>query len=599
MSVQTQPRHPLAVQLNWYPGVDYPSAPEANTLEYLHTMRSNYVNVTAGETPRDLYMRLAKTAANYKKHLNIENLEEKFFSILWELIFVPATPVATNFGNDRGLPISCFGGTVADSMWDINLKSTEMSMLSKYGGGTSYDFSAVRPIGSPIKNGQNGHSDGIIPFMHRFDSVIRDSKQGQTRRGAVALYLSSDHKELESFLRIRKHEGAVELQCHNVNHGVIFDDEFMLKVKNGDPEARKIYQEVMVTRVERGQPYMLYKGNMNKNLPDAFKIHKLVNTTSNLCTEIFLPTDADHTFVCCISSLNALKFDLWEQYDAVFLATLFLDAVLQEFLDKAKAFPNGIESAIRFAEKSRALGLGVMGLHDFFFSKRLPFTSLPARAYNKKIFAFLQKESIRASVFMYESGEPQPEWCVGTNRNNLTNNAVAPNRSSSKLGGGVAEGIQPKAANAYIDKDAKGAYVRSSTFLDALFDEKGFSAEQKAALWESIAERDGSVQHLAELTPEEREVFLTFSEINQLHLVEMAGDRQPFIDQGQSLNLHFDHDAPVDFVTYVHYRAWELGLKSLYYYRGESVLTADSASTTTSVNTVSNRYDTECEACSG
>jgi len=555
--------HDLAKKQGW--SID--DIPEwGNNSLYLTTMLGGYLQNK--ETPKDAYNRIASTAATY---LNKPELFSKFFEILWNGWLIPSTPVMSNFGTNRGLPISCFGGYIGDSMYDIYRKNLEMAVLSKHGGGTAYDFSEIRPKGALIKDGSNGTTDGIIPFMKSFDSTIIASKQGKMRRGAVALYLSANHPEFADFLKIREPKGDINRQCHNIHMGAKFSNDFMEEVVNKNGSKRELWLEHIKTRVKTGEPYTFFTDNANANLKSTFSTYNLKVRHSQLCAEIMLPSDENHTFVCCLSSMNLYKWEEWSKTDAVYYATIFLDAVISEFLDKAKHI-QGIEDSIRFAEKSRALGLGALGWASLLQKMRIPFVGIQATSLTRVIFSHLKEKSDKASMWMAsEFGEPT--WCKGSGYRNLTCIAVAPNRSSSKLAGGVSQGIEPFAANLYMDDDAKGAHLRRNPDLETLLDEKGLNTPQT---WDIIAEDKGSVKNIDELTEEEKEIFRTFKEINQLELVRQAAVRQEYIDQGQSLNLAFFHDAPAKWINQVHIEAWKLGIKALYYLRSESNLRADS-----------------------
>lgn len=555
--------HDLAKKQGW--SID--DIPEwGNNSLYLTTMLGGYLQNK--ETPKDAYNRIASTAATY---LNKPELFSKFFEILWNGWLIPSTPVMSNFGTNRGLPISCFGGYIGDSMYDIYRKNLEMAVLSKHGGGTAYDFSEIRPKGAPIKDGTNGTTDGIIPFMKSFDSTIIASKQGKMRRGAVALYLSANHPEFADFLKIREPKGDINRQCHNIHMGAKFSNDFMEEVVNKNGSKRELWLEHIKTRVKTGEPYTFFTDNANANLKSTFSTYNLKVRHSQLCAEIMLPSDENHTFVCCLSSMNLYKWEEWSKTDAVYYATIFLDAVISEFLDKAKHI-QGIEDSIRFAEKSRALGLGALGWASLLQKMRIPFVGIQATSLTRVIFSHLKEKSDKASMWMaVEFGEPT--WCKGSGYRNLTCIAVAPNRSSSKLAGGVSQGIEPFAANLYMDDDAKGAHLRRNPDLETLLDEKGLNTPQT---WDIIAEDKGSVKNIDGLTEEEKEIFRTFKEINQLELVRQAAVRQEYIDQGQSLNLAFFHDAPAKWINQVHLEAWKLGIKALYYLRSESNLRADS-----------------------
>lgn len=585
----------IAEKNGWVSGVDFPEW--GNNDLYLKTINGNYL--LKNETPKEMYARIAKTAEKHSK--GIYSFRD-FFDVLWNGWVIPATPVAANFGTDRGLPISCFGGLVGDDLYEIGRKVTEMTMLSKGGGGTAYDVSELRGIGEPIKNGLLGYSDGIIPQIHRFDSAILAAKQGDTRKGAAAIYCDAMHPESLSFINMRRPRGDINRQNKNIHHGLKCSDEFMNKVDSGDEKAREIWKHSLITRVETGEPYIMYTDNANKNLRPGYALHNLTVKHSQLCTEIFLPTDPRHTFVCCLSAMNLAKFDEWKDTKAVKIAITLLDAVIEEFLIKATStFINedgemelvhkGIEDAVRFAKKSRALGLGALGWHSFLQSKRIPFIGLLANSFTKNIFGQIKAQAEEASKELAEHlGEPL--WCKGTGQRNLNLLAIAPNRGSSKLAGGLSQGVEPYAANAWVDGDAKAMHIRVNPELKKLLQEKGKDTPE---IWRDIEEGKlspkGSVAHLDFLTEEEKEVFLTFREINQLELVRQACIRQEYIDQGQSINLRFAKDAPAKFINQVHMEAWKGGLKSLYYLRSESTLNADSKSSV--------YEDQECVACEG
>jgi len=562
MKIET---HDIGKNMGWKVGIDFPEW--GNNALYLTTIRGGYL--LDGETPKDGYIRVSSRAAEL---LNKPELQERFFDILWKGWLIPSTPVMANLGTDVALPISCFSSHVGDSMYEIYRKNLEMAMLSKYGGGTAYDFSAIRAIGTKIKDGRGGSSDGIIPFIKSFDSTILASKQGKTRRGAVAIYLNAEHGEFKEFLEVREPKGDVNRQSHNIHQGAIFTDEFMNKVIEKNGKEREIWLETLKKRVKTGEPYTMFIDNANNVLPEWWKQNDLKIRHSNLCSEIFLPTDETHTLVCCLSSLNLVKFEEWKDTDTVYLSTMFLDSVMEDFLQKGNSSEyKGIEDAVRFATKSRALGLGALGWHSFLQSKMIPFVSIEANAWTNIIFKHLKDESERATMDMAkEYGEP--EWCKGTGRRNLTLLAIAPNRSSSKLAGGYSQGVEPLAANLYMDDDAKGLHIRRNPFLEQLLESKGKNVPQ---VWDAISEDKGSVVNVRCMSAEEKAVFKTFKEINQLEIVRQAGIRQKYIDQGQSLNLAFFSDAPAKFINQVHIEAWKLGLKSLYYLRSESVLRAD------------------------
>lgn len=572
-------QHALADKKGWKLGVDYPAW--GNNSHYLQTIQGAYL--LADETPAEGYRRLSRTAAHYLKD---KKLEDQFYEILWNGWLIPSTPVMCNMGTTRGLPISCFSGVVGDDMYDIYRKNLEMAMLSKHGGGTAYDFSNVRPLGSPIKGGQNGTSDGIIPFIKSFDSTILASKQGSTRRGAVAIYLDAEHKEYPEFLRLRTGQGEVQRQCHIIHQGGKFSDAFMEAAITKRGRERELWLETLKTRIKTGEPYTMFTDNVNKNLPQFWKDQNLSVKHSNLCSEIFLPTDEIHTLVCCLSSMNLFKWEEWKDTNAVYLATMFLDAVMSEFIEKSEEIA-GIEDARRFAIKSRALGLGALGWHSLLKSKMIPFASIAATALTRLVFGHIRDEAQRASRDMAVTyGEP--EWCKGQGIRNLTNMAIAPNRSSASLAGGISQSCEPDTANQFIDDTAKGLHIKRCPVLTAFLETKGLNVQ---AIWDQIDLDNGSVVNIKDLSKDEREVFKTAREINQLELVRQAGVRQTFLDQGQSINLFFFQDAEAKFINKVHIEAWEVGLKSLYYLKSESKLKADKALQRDLYN--------ECAVCEG
>ncbi|WP_185854584.1 ribonucleoside-diphosphate reductase subunit alpha [Blattabacterium cuenoti] len=555
--------HPIAEKKGWKVGRDFPVW--ANNELYLTTIKGGYL--LDGETPFEAYKRLSENAA---KILKKPKIEKKFFNILWKGWLIPSTPVMVNLGTEKGLPISCFSGRVGDSMYEIYRKNLEMAILSKHGGGTSYDFSLIRPVGSPIKNGTLGTSDGIIPFVKSYDSAIIASKQGSTRRGAVAIYLNIEHQEYPEFLKIREPKGDINRQCHNVHQGVILSNSFMEKVLKKNGKERSLWINTLKERVKTGEPYLFFKDNANRNLPENWKKNGLKIHHSNLCSEIMLPTDESHTLVCCLSSLNLYKYVEWKDTQTVFYAILFLDAVLQEFINKGKNI-KGIEDAVRFAEKSRALGLGALGWHSYLQSEMIPFISVKSEILTHDIFGKIRSESQKATQYLAkEYGES--EWNIGTGRRNLTLMAMAPNRSSAKLAGGLSQGVEPIAANIYVDDDAKGMHIRKNPYLEKILIKSGYNLPE---VWEQIANEKGSCLGLTGLSEKEKNVFLCFKEINQLELIKQASIRQKYIDQGQSINLAFHQNTPAKFINKVHLEAWKIGLKSLYYYRSESILRAE------------------------
>ena len=549
------------------------------------------------ESPRERYKEISYTAENILRDRNVdvtdcERLGNALFEILWKGWLIPATPVLNNFGRDIGLPISCFGSYIPDSMEGIAKKQSEVLMMSKMGGGTSCTVSDLRPIGSPIKGGKLGTSDGIIPFLKIFDSTIIAAKQGKEKRGNIGVYLDANHPERQEFLKTRDKSSAADpnRMCHNIHHGFNFDDNFMNSLTEDSDENRDFFRDVIVTRVETGEPYTLFIDNANNQRPDYW--HEDLNEikASNLCTEIMLPSDEDHSFVCCLSSLNLAKFDEWEdwsitvgntEFTVPMLACLLLDCVLDEFITKGKDV-YGLDDAVRFAEKCRAIGVGTLGWHTYLQQHGLPFVSIASTIHTNKVYGHIKQECDKANnLFAKKFGEP--ELLKGTGKRFYTTMAIAPNRNSARYADDVSQGVQPISSNYYMDDGDIGTYVFKNPKLESILVLLGMDTPE---VWQSILDNKGSVQHL-KINESTKEIFLTAREINQLGLVEQAGVRQQYIDQGQSINLFFPKNAPADFIMLVHYQAWKLGLKSLYYLKSQSVLDADG------------KAFNECTACEG
>lgn len=574
--------------------------PEWQTSEGYSTLKGGYL--LNGEEPKDMYRRIAKTVA---EKLKKPELESKFFDYMWNGWLCPASPVCSNIGTERGLPISCFSVYVGDSIKEIMDSITELALLSKHGGGVGMHWNDVRSRGSKISNG-NGKSDGVVPFLKIQDSTTVGVSQGGVRRGASASYLSIDHGDAEEFLNIRKPQGDVNRQSLNTHHGFSISDDFMDRVLNKkDEKARKLWIETLKTRHETGEPYMFFSDNVAKNRPKIYKDLNLDVKGSNICCEILLHTDADHSFVCCLSSLNAAKYDEWKDTDLVYTSIWFLDGIMQEFIDKAKGKP-GFERSVRFAEKSRALGLGLLGFHTLLQKRRIPFDHIDTFMLNAEIFRNMDKESLRASQDLAkEYGEP--EWCKGYGVRNTHRIALAPTVSNSTISGNVSPSIEPWTANVFAKKSAKGTFITKNEELKILLEEKGKNTDD---VWNSITSNQGSVQHLSFLTDEEKEVFATAREINQFTIIKLAGQRQRWIDQGQSINLFFPSNVDPKYFHEVHVQAWKEGLNTLYYCRTSSPLKGDSGSREYERRTVDqqeismteqpySRSIDECKACEG
>jgi len=552
------------------------SAPEFLTFEGWQTLRGGYL--LENETPKDMYQRLASGAAKY---LKMPEIEKKMFEVLWKGWVCPASPVASNFNTDRGLPISCYGLDVADSLSNILQKSHELGMLSKYGGGVGMYLNNIRGRGAAVL-GTGGSSSGVVSWAKIYDSTILSCNQGGVRRGAAAVYLDADHADFQDFAEMRRTVGDPNTRCLNLHHGICLSDEFMFSLKDGNQANREKWKKILSLRMETGEPYIAFMGNANNNAPDTIKKLGMKILAPQLCSEIFLPSDPEHTYVCCLSSMNLHKWEEWKDTNAVEMGIFLLEAVMTEFLIKARKLP-GLENAVRFAEKSRALGLGALGWHTLLQEKMLSFDSFESMMLNAQIFKSIRDKSVKASKQLAEMfGEP--EWCAGTGMRHLTVNAVAPTTSNSLISGGVSQGIEPIVANIFVQNSAKGTFIRKNKQLEKLLESKSKNTED---VWQQIRKDQGSIHNLGFLSKEEKEVFLTAEEINQFAIVRQAGQRQQFIDQGQSVNLFFGLNTDPKYIHQVHLEAWEKGLKSLYYTRTKSVLRADLAS----------RSKDECTSC--
>ena len=571
-------------ELGWERGVDYPEW--GHTDVYLNTISRGYC--LPGETPKDAYWRVATTVAN---RLKKPEMADKFMKYIWKGWLYLASPVLSNTGTERGLPISCFGIDVADSINDIGQKNLELMLLAKHGGGVGICHNQIRPAGAEITD--NGTSDGVVPFIKINDSTILATNQGAVRRGAASTNLSIEHEDFWEWLEIREPKGDINRQCLNTNQCVVISDKFMRNVLEGDTESRKRYAAVQRKRRQTGQPYIMYRGNVNKQNPEAYKRNGLKVFMTNICSEIVLHTDENHSFVCCLSSLNLSRYDEWKNTNLIYDATWFLDGVLEEFIQKAK-YRKGFENSVRTAEKGRAVGLGVLGWHTYLQQRGIAFEGLEAQYETRNIFSQIKIESEKASRDLAEEyGEPL--WCRDTGFRNTHLRAVAPTVSNSKLAGGISAGIEPVPANIWTDQSAKGTFIRKNKQLEGYLDKIGHDNKK---VWDKIMADGGSVQGLKFLddwcflkgilmkckdVPQYQEgvpfkdVFKTFKEINQLELVKQAGVRQQYVDQAVSLNLAFPKEATPKWINQVHLEAWKQGIKTLYYMRTESVLRGDIA----------------------
>ena len=556
----------------WKKGQDYPEWADADV--YKKTISGGYLY--NGETPKQAYERVAKAAA---RRLRKPELAEKFFEYIWNGWLCLASPVLSNMGTDRGLPISCFGIDVADSIYDIGQKNLEMMLLAKHGGGVGVGINQIRPAGSVITN--NGTSDGTVPFCKIYDSSILATNQGAVRRGAASVNLNIEHADWEDWLEIREPKGDVNRQSLNMHQCTIIGDKFMRKLAAGDKVARRKWGKLLQKRKATGEPYIMFKGNVNKQNPSMYKDNALKVFMTNICSEIVLHTDENHSFVCCLSSLNLAKYNEWKHTNLIYDSIWFLDGVLEEFIQRAKNV-RGFENSVRSAEKGRALGLGVLGWHTYLQQKGFPFEGLLAQYETRRIFSQIKIESERASMALAETFN-EPLWCVGTGMRNTHLRAIAPTVSNSKLAGNISPGIEPWAANVFTDQSAKGTFIRRNPTLEATLKEYDLNTEK---VWDQILRDGGSVQGIKALDkimvgPSKdipiKEVYKTFKEINQLDLVNQAGIRQQYIDQAVSLNLAFPEQADPKFLNKVHLEAHKKGIKTLYYMRTESVLRGDIA----------------------
>ena len=561
---------------NWKKGIDYPEWGDTDV--YKKTISGGYL--FNGESPRDAYMRVATKVA---KRLYKPEMTETFFQYIWNGWLCLASPVLSNTGLDRGLPISCFGVDVADSIQDIGQKNLEMMLLAKHGGGVGIGINMIRPAGANITG--NGTSDGVVPFCKIYDSTILATNQGSVRRGAASVNINIEHDDFEEWLEIREPKGDVNRQSLNLHQCAVVGDKFMRKLEQGDEEARRKWSKLLRKRKATGEPYILFKGNTNKANPKAYKDNALKVHMTNICSEIVLHTDESHSFVCCLSSLNLAKYDEWKNTNIIHDSIFFLDGVLEEFIQRAK-YRKGFENAVRSAEKGRALGLGVLGWHTYLQEKNIPFESLLAQFETRRIFSQIKIESERASRNLAEIyGEPL--WCRGTGLRNTHLRAVAPTVSNSKLSGNVSPGVEPWAANVFTEQSAKGTFIRKNPTLVKVLRKHKLNNKDT---WDQILKDGGSVQNLEGLEENTKEVFKTFKEINQLELVKQAGLRQQYVDQSVSLNLAFPNTASPKWLNKVHIEAWKNGIKTLYYMRTESVLRGDIADKAMSE---------DCIACDG
>jgi len=504
-----------------------------------------------GQTPEERVREIANTA---EAHLNIPGFSDKFYEYMSRGYYSLASPVWSNYGNKRGLPVSCFGSFISDSMEEIMYSHGENGMLMKNGGGTSGYFGDLRERGAPIKD--NGESSGAVHFMELFDTLASIVSQGSVRRGFFSAYLPIDHPDAEEFLDIATEGHPIQ----GLTTGITVSDAFLEKMISGDAKSRKIWAKVLQRRSEIGFPYILFSDNVNNQKPDVYKDLKMEIYASNMCSEIALPSSQEETFTCVLSSINLLHWDEIVKTDAIETMVYFLDTVVTEFINKTEG-KKYFERANQFAKRHRALGMGVLGWHSYLQSNMISFESKDASKRNLEISKTLNKRAYEASKKLADMfGEP--ELLKGYGRRNTTLLAIAPTKSSSFILGQVSQSIEPEFSNCYVKDLAKTKVTIKNPYLDKLLTEKGYNTPDT---WDSIKNMDGSVQHLSFLTDKEKAVFKTFAEINPYTIVDQAGIRQQYIDQAQSLNLMLDPDTTVKEINALYIHAWEMGVKSLYY----------------------------------
>jgi ribonucleoside-diphosphate reductase alpha chain len=517
-----------------------------------------------GQTAEERIRVIAEAA---EKHLKQEGFADKFVDYMSRGWISLASPVWSNFGISKGLPISCFGSYLDDNMGNILYTNAEVGMMSKYGGGCSGYFGALRPRGASIGN-DNGYSSGAVHFMQLFETLVVVVSQGSVRRGHFSPYLPVEHSDIMEFLDIGTEGNPIQ----KLTHGVTVGDEWMESMIAGDEAKRKIWARIIQRRGEMGYPYIMFSDTANKNTVDVYKEKNLRIYASNMCSEIMLPSKEDWSFVCCLSSLNLLHYDAWKDTDLVETMTAFLDAVMEEFIVKLEALRDHaepekrraftfMERAYNFAKANRALGLGVLGYHSLLQSKNLAFESDEASALNKEVFKLIKEKSDAATKDLaVRLGEP--EVLKGYGRRNTTLIAIAPTTSSAFILGQVSQGIEPIWSNCYVKDVAKMKVTIKNPSLEKILEAKG---KNDKVTWDSIRDNDGSVQHLDCLTDEEKAVYRTFAEIDQSKVIEQAGERQKYIDQAQSLNIMVAPDTPVKEINALYIDAWKQGVKSLYY----------------------------------
>lgn len=519
--------------------------------------------LTEGVTPEERVRFIADKA---EEILGIEGFGDKFYGYMEEGYYSLSSPIWANFGIDKGLPISCFGSYIPDYMGGILYTQSEVGMMSKFGGGTSGYFGDLRPRGAAITD--NGVSSGSVHFMKLFETIIDVVSQGSTRRGRFAPYLPIEHPDIEEFLKIGTEGDPIQ----ELTHGVTVTDAWMKEMIAGDAEKRALWAKVIQRRVEIGYPYIFFKDTVNNGTVDVYKDKGLTINHSNLCSEIALPNNEEWSFVCNLSSMNILHYDEWKDTDAVETMVYFLDAVMTDFITKLERLRDSdseednlafffMKKAHKFAVENRALGLGALGWHSYLQSKMIPFESMDAFKLNADVFRTIKTRAYKASEELAEKfGEPTV--LKGYGRRNTTLTAIAPTTSSSFILGQVSQSIEPIWSNNYVKDVAKTKVTLRNPYLEAILEEKGKNTRD---IWNDIRDHDGSVQHLEFLTDHEKEVFKTFSEIDQYVILDQASTRQQFLDQSQSLNLMINPTMSAKEINELYIFAWENKVKSLYY----------------------------------
>lgn len=535
-------------------------------MQWLNDLSRKFLDggyLEAGVTPEARIREIADIAEQY---LNIPGYADKFYDYMSRGFYSLASPIWSNYGKQRGEPVSCFGSSLADNIGDILFTQAEVGTMSKLGGGTSGYFGNLRHRGAPITN--NGSSSGAVHFMQLFQTLVDVVSQGSVRRGRFAPYLPISHPDADEFLDIGSEGNVIQ----DLTHGITVDDAWMQSMIDGDADKRTLWAKVIRRRSELGYPYIFFTDNANKGTVDVYKDKGMTINASNLCTEIMLPSDERHSFVCVLSSMNMLHYHEWKDTDAVETLVYFLDTVVSEFITKLEAYRDSesledhrifmfMEKAYRFAKSHRALGLGVLGWHSLLQSKMIAFESKEAAKLNYEIFKLIQERSYQASAELAKLfGEP--EMLVGYGRRNTTLNAIAPTTSSAFILGQVSQSIEPIWRNCYVKDVAKLKTTIKNPYLEQLLVEKGYNTKE---VWQDIRDHDGSVQHLSFLTEHEKDVFKTFAEIDPQTILDQAGVRQAFTDQGQSINLVINPSTPTKAINQLYLNAWKLGIKSLYY----------------------------------